>query len=455
MDNSIYQENWHHRIIAEHLEMLLKRQIKNLLVLVPPSTGKSLQCSVSFPTYAWTEIPRLKIIGASYGDPALRDARRHRKVVMSRWYQERWPNGTRIPFKNTHAASNFVNEAMGFRFSTTTGGGLTGQHADIAILDDLNKAQDAFETGTDMRAGFEKSWMFFHVALPTRFVDPVNFCKMMIAQRLHEEDVPGRWFKLDPDIVVLCFPMEYDPKHEHVCKYDIRTGAGELLWPERFPREVVETLKRDMGSMHAAAQLQQSPSPAGGAILKRAWFENYYRTIPHGLQWLQSWDLAFKGHKTSDPVAGQVWAYDRSSAYLADEIQGVMSFTESKAAIRQMTRLWPQANLKIIEDAANASAIEDDLKREIPGIVLQSAGKGGLYGRVEATACNWEARNVFLPHPDKAPWVKDFIEEHCRYKGGKNDTDDRVSASSLAHVRIFQGSGNRFRRAMMAYRGES
>jgi predicted phage terminase large subunit-like protein len=44
-----------------------------------------------------------------------------------------------------------------------------------------------------------------------------------------------------------------------------------------------------------------------------------------------------------------------------------------------------------------------------------------------------EAGNVYLPHPDYAPWVRDFIEECAAFPYGAHD--DQVDAMTQALLR--------------------
>ena len=78
-------------------------------------------------------------------------------------------------------------------------------------------------------------------------------------------------------------------------------------------------------------------------------------------------------------------------------------------AVRELSQKWPQTYTKLIEDKANGSAVIQMLQHEIPGI-LPVNPEGGKVARAAAVSPLIEAGNVYLPHPDYAPWVGDFIE---------------------------------------------
>lgn len=87
---------------------------------------------------------------------------------------------------------------------------------------------------------------------------------------------------------------------------------------------------------------------------------------------------------------------------------------------------------KLIEDKANGSAVIQMLRHEIPGI-LPVNPEGGKTARAAAISTLIEAGNIFLPHPQVAPWVNDFIEECAAFPNGKHD--DQVDAMTQALLR--------------------
>ena len=46
-------DNWHLKVVAEHLEACYRREIKNLLINVPPRTSKTSLISIAFPAWVW------------------------------------------------------------------------------------------------------------------------------------------------------------------------------------------------------------------------------------------------------------------------------------------------------------------------------------------------------------------------------------------------------------------
>ena len=54
---TVYLENWHTDLIAEHLEAVTAGQIKRLLINMPPRYAKSTCVSIMWPTWVWAREP--------------------------------------------------------------------------------------------------------------------------------------------------------------------------------------------------------------------------------------------------------------------------------------------------------------------------------------------------------------------------------------------------------------
>jgi predicted phage terminase large subunit-like protein len=135
---------------------------------------------------------------------------------------------------------------------------------------------------------------------------------------------------------------------------------------------------------------------------------------------LQSWDLAFKDLQTSDYVAGGVWGAKGADRYLLDQMRERMGFPETMAAIKKMSKKWPEAIRKLVEDKANGPAVIQALRHELCGLVAVNP-EGGKIARAQAVSPQVESGNIYLPHPAIAPWVEAFIEECSTFPHGKYD----------------------------------
>ena len=111
-----------------------------------------------------------------------------------------------------------------------------------------------------------------------------------------------------------------------------------------------------------------------------------------------------------------------------------MSFTKTVKEVVALRDAWPRIREILIEDKANGPAVIDTLKASVPGIIPIEPD-GSKLARAHAVTSYWEAGNVWLPHPDIAPWVKDLVAELTTFPASAND--DQVDALTQALRRLY------------------
>ncbi len=217
---------------------------------------------------------------------------------------------------------------------------------------------------------------------------------------------------------------------------DPRTHEGELMWPARVPEAILAEIERKLGSSGVAGQLQQRPSPRGGGIVKRAWFEKSFVSrlgLPARFDYLGiSVDAAFKDTEMSSYVVIQAWGCLEAGRYLLRQHRDRMSFTATLKALTDesgsgMADRFPDYNVLLIEDKANGSAIIDTLSGKLRGVVAYEP-RGSKMARAEAVAPQIEAGDVHLIHPDEDPGTEAFVAEWCAVPSGA--FWDQVDATS-------------------------
>ena len=457
-----FVNGWHIGAICEHLEAVTRGEIRNLIINMPPRHMKSLTVSVFWPMWVWSWWPEARWLFSSYADTlATRDSLKCRRIIQSKWYQDNWGDMFQLT-SDQNQKTRFENDKTGYRVSSGVGGMSTGEGGDFIVVDDPIKAIDA--TSKAVRQSVIDWW---DQSMSTRLNDPKRSAKVIVMQRLHEEDLTG--YLLDKmkangeHYEHLCLPAEYEPSiHATSIGWtDPRTKPNELLWPERFGVQELDGLKRALGSYGSAGQLQQQPSPSEGGILKKRYWRFW---LPKGVTappvtyrqsdgdlWkcpqeelpdnfddmLQSWDMTFKDTKGSDFVAGGVWAMKGANKYMLDLSYGRMDIVKTIDAVISMSLKWPNAVLKLIEDKANGPAVISMLHDKVDGLVAYDP-KTSKEGRVNAVAPTIESGNVYLPHPSVAPWVSDMIDECAAFPNGAHD--DRVDQMTQALLRWQNGN---------------
>lgn len=442
--------NWHLDVLCEEIENQIHRigkKIKkeyDIIVNVPPRTLKSMIFTRMPAPWAWIHYPEMRFMRGSYAeDLAIEHAVETRDIIISDWYQDHWSDKYVLKADQNNK-SHFRTNKNGACFTTSTTGKATGRGANVLTLDDpLSPIQ------SDSEVEREKAIRYLKRTLINRLNDPEVDMIIIIMQRLHEDDPTGYMLKNQPEkIKHFCFPAE-DSDNVSPPEYRSKYVNG-LLFPKRLSKEYLDTLKGD--AFYYAGQYMQRPSPEEGGLFKR---QNWKYWKPAGLElppvtvtignevytcdvvdlpitmdeWICSWDLAFKDLKSSDNVAGSVWAKRGADKYLIDERVGKMNYTKTCDAIRKLKALYPQTTSILIEDKANGPAVISDLKKELSGIIAVEP-RGTKYSRAMPMARQQAAGNIYLPHPAIAKWVDKYIDEFAQFPNGSHD--DRVDSGSQA-----------------------
>lgn len=278
-----FVDNWHIEFICAHLEAITDgvelengKPYNRLLINVPPGMMKSLIVNVFWPAWEWgpRNMPHTRFICAAHQQTlAIRDSTKMRRLVTSDWYQNYW--GDRVVLTgDQNAKTKFENTATGFR-EAIAAGSITGSRGDRVLIDDPHSVEGA---NSDAVRASTIEW--FTEALPTRLNNPATSAIVVIMQRLHEEDVSGiildrKGFAGTYDHI--CLPMRYETWRDGTATWlgyeDPREEDGELLFPDRFPADVVDDLEGKLGPYATAGQHQQAPTPRGGGVIKDSWWQ--------------------------------------------------------------------------------------------------------------------------------------------------------------------------------------
>ena len=179
-----YIDNWHIGLIAEHLQAVNDGELRRLIINIPPRHMKSIEATVCYPAWTWTKRPEKRFIKVSYSDSL---SRKHnilsRDIIRSPWYQENW--GDRFTLKeDVNRQNEFENNHHGMMYSTSVGGAITGNGADVIIIDD---PQNPLMANSETER--QNSIDFFKNTLQTRLNDPKTGAFIIIMQRHHENDL--------------------------------------------------------------------------------------------------------------------------------------------------------------------------------------------------------------------------------------------------------------------------
>lgn len=440
--SSEFLDNWHIEEICRHLEGTYKGEVNRLVINVPPGSMKTLLTAVFYPAWLWIHEPSHRFLFIGYSLDVAKNAHlRWRTLVESDWYQQRW-GGNWEQREESWGNIKAQNNKTGVRECASITGSITGKHYDTIFIDDPIKPIDTYGGAADTKKKIDQVVDSFTGTIQSRLTNQAKSRIVIIMQRLHEQDLAGFLLRTG-EYEHLCIPLHFEQGRYTRNKlgiYDRRQVDRANFWPEKFTESHIVQQKSLMGPIAFAAQYQQSPVPAEGGAFKREWF-NYYKELPadlKGATFVQSWDTTLSDSATSDYVVGQVWMRLRGTFYLVDQVRARMAFPETCAAIRNLSAKWPKATRKYIEEAASGKPIIQTLKKDIPGIIGVKVSKSDKESRVNAISGLWEAGNIMLPDPMKAPWINDFVEELLSFPKGRND--DQVDAMSQALLQLHHKS---------------
>lgn len=405
----MYKPARHTDLICRKLEEVERGKCKRLIITLPPRHSKSMTVSETFPSWFIGKNPNRQVIQVSYGEVLARKFGKENKNKISEFGEDLF--GISLDPSN-HSVTNWgIAGYRGQMLSTGTGGSITGQGANLLVIDDpIRNRTDSLSPTYK-----EKLWSEWQNTLLTR-LQP-DGAVIIILTRWSEDDLVGRILEESPDEWdVISLPAIAEDENDLLGR-----KIGDPLWPEiGYDKEWAEQKKKEVGSITWASLYQQRPSPNEGSIIKRNWIK-YYNELPHDLtETIISVDCSFKDLESSDYVVAQVWARKGADRYLVDQVRDRMGITATMDAIRNLVYRYPEASTKLVEDKANGTAVIEMLKREISGIIPVTP-KESKESRMFAVSPSFEAGNVYFPSPKLAPWVHDLVEEIVTFPAAKHD----------------------------------
>lgn len=437
--DTTYEAQWYHKVLCEHLDGFVKREIENLLVFLPPQHGKSQLVSRALPAFLFGQWPDAKLIAASYAAELIRGMNRDvQRIMESPEYRVLFPQsqlkqaGARRG-QASYRRNNDVFEIVGRKGRyrcAGVGGGLTGFSCDFGIIDDPYK--DYKEASSALiRRGV---WEWYTSVFLSRTHNRTG--KLITQTRWHEEDLAGTLLDKEPHKwTVLKLPAlceEPNALHE-------QRAVGEALWPERF--SVQQLLDRKALSAHQFEALyQQNPSPREGSFFKVFRIE-IVDAAPAGLKEVRAWDMgATEG--SGDPTAGvKMGTAGDGIFYVTHVARGQWATDERDKRIRQTAELDSKA-VKVRgpqDPGAAGKSMALAFTRLLAGFAVKTLPvSGDKETRADPFSSQVNAGNVKLV---KGEWNAVYLEELRQFPHGK---DDQIDASADAFQELNVGREFKF-----------
>ncbi len=423
---------WHIDLLATWLSAC-DTDSQRIIVNLPPRHLKSLVGSVALPAWLLGHNPSMQIICASYGSElSEKFSRECRSVMESPWYKKLFPKTVLSRARNTELTTT----AHGCRYATSVEGPLTGRGADLIIIDDPMKPDEALSDAIRSKVN---AW--FDNTLYSRLNNKETGSILVIMQRLHEDDLTGHLMGRGPwDHLVLPAIAEQDGSFQ----YDVlgqqrvyRRKAGEALHPARESLATLTAIRQTMGEYNFAGQYQQAPAPREGGMVKRAWFKTYGPTErPERFDLiLQSWDTADKPTELADYSVCTTWGLAGANVYLLHVLRKKLNYPDLKRRVREQADLH-RAEVVLIEDKASGTQLIQELSQEGMHSVKAYQPKPSMTKQMRMDAQTGVIENGFVFVPTEAEWRDSYLHEMTIFPAGKHDDQVDSTAQALHWIKM-------------------
>lgn len=427
-----YQLKWFHKIVCEWLDKLSNREIKKLMIFLPPQHGKTELSSRRFPAYLLGKNPSEKIILGSYNSTKAGEfVTDCKKVMNSNEYQSLYPE-TQIRGKDTGIYFE-VNGGDGFVKGAGMDSGVTGTTASCYIIDDPFKGRNEANSPT-MR---DRHWGSLTDDFKTRLDN--NSIELMLFTRWHEDDIAGRI--IDPEnehydeeeasewtVLVFQALKEIEKPHPLAEPYIDPRKIDEALWEEKHTYKKFITRRRIAPTSHASLD-QQRPSAKAGNKIKLEWFEYIdYKMLPFNPQ-VETTRYYIDGaytEKTKNDETGLLsGVYFRGKLYIYNchgvrkELHELLTYFQGYESLHT----GGQKSIVNIELKASGYPLKSMLSKPDYGNhncvgVPDSAVRLGKYNRVENAEPFLAGGKVVLV---KGAWNKRFVTQCATFPNATHD----------------------------------
>lgn len=435
-----FSVNWHHEYIADKIDEVIAGKIKNLVINVPPGSGKT-ELLTNLIARGIARNTRSRFLYLSFSQSLVEDvSATARNIVKSEDFQNLWPIKIST---STDAKASWKTTVDGYEaghvYSASMGGQVTGRRAGTLandgftgaiILDDPLKPEDAFSKTARNKAN-------------RKILNTVNSRKaksstpiILIMQRLHVEDptnfvmtgnVPGEWEQISIPALIDDAYIEKLPQHiqSKIPRNIERDEKGrQSYWPLKESLQSLLQLEQGGQDKDGAAvsrytfssQYQQRPKKLGGDLVKAEWFGRYLK-LP-ALKWRAIWvDTAQKTKEHNDYsvfLCGGL-GYD-GKLYIIDVKRGKWEAPELIKEAKLFINKHKESNTELgklrymaIEDKASGTTLIQTISRQTTLPIRAIQRSTDKLTRTMDVVFYVEDRMVMLPA--SAPWLLNYVEE--------------------------------------------
>lgn len=303
---SRYQWKDHHYVIGRALAQLERREIKNLEIETPPRYSKSELAVRNFVTWHAGKHPDkdLLVITAT-AELAHEHGRDCRDYFNGSGYRLVFGGNPKCLLRSDSQSLDRLQLNGGAKIQFYGRGQIPAGVGGFGIVfDDFFKSSEEANSQTER----DNAWRSYTADCLSRLNNSSSWI-LMIGSRKHEDDVAGRLFdETNPHYdatMASTFTRIRIPALSEGKEVDaLKREAGEVCWPERFPKEFYlnkKNHKSDIVRIDFQTQDQCNPSPQEGTWFKKNWLQTYKRDeLPKYLRFYVASDHAYREKEKND-----------------------------------------------------------------------------------------------------------------------------------------------------------
>ncbi len=477
--------NWHHELIADTIDAVIRGELKNVVINVAPGGTKTELVVINFIARGLAINPRARFLHLS-GSDVLASLNSHtaREIVTSDEYQKFWPLRIMPDEKSKKRWNVQVDgQKAGGVYATSLGGQVTGFRAGhmapgfqgAILIDDPIKPEEAFS-----RTKLDTANRTLLTTVKSRKANPETPI-ILIMQRIAENDptgfilggnVPGDWkFIRIPAILTPEYVNTLEEKYVDKIKLSFEqalNNPGEVdnerfsYWRYKEPLQQLLEMERGQGkdqngqrvSRHVyASQYDQTPRALGGNIIHGKDFVRY--TVLPKIKYRKIFaDTAQKTKERNDFSVFEEWGVgDDGKIYLLDLIRGRWEAPELQ---RRAAAFWAKCKERPldkfgalrempVEDKSSGTGLIQTLRLPPYNIPVKPIERDkDKFQRVNDVLAYIEIGGVCVP--EMAGFTSDFLTECESFTADdSHDFDDQIDPMVDA-INDMLASGNILKR---------
>ena len=406
-----YKTARHHKIIAEQLERVERREVDRLMLLLPPRHGKTELASRRYPAWSLGRNPTRQIIAASASESFATDVGREvRNIIKDETYARIFPGVTLAA--DSQASGRWHTTQGGVFYAVGVGSQIIGKGADEFVIDDpFGSMEDAQNELARKRV---KEW--YQGSVYNRLMPGGSI--IVINHRMHEDDLSG----------YLLEQQQAGGDRWEVVELPAVDDSGGALWPEAYPMEALERIKRNSLPRFWSALYQQNPQPDEGTFFKREWFKRYDELPKVNLFGTSDFAVTDEG---GDYTEHAVWGVGADSTiYAVDWWRGQKDASEwierwlDLIAKHKPLMWWGEGG--VIQKALSSVVTKRMSERRTWATIEWQSSIHDKPTRARAFQALAANGKVAFPN---TPWANDVVDQLIRFPAGKHD--DAVDCCSL------------------------